>query len=62
MREAGHAAPHWQKTFFDHVVRSEASYEDKWIYVQQNPVRAGLVAEARDWPYQGELNRVLFGK
>ena len=60
-RENGHMAPHWQKTFFDHLVRSEASYEDKWLYVRQNPVRAGLVADASEWPYQGELNRVTFG-
>ncbi len=60
LREAGRPAPHWQKTFFDHVVRSDASYEDKWIYVHQNPVRAGLVASADEWPYQGEMNRVLF--
>ncbi len=60
LRESGHEAPHWQKTFFDHLVRSEVSYEDKWIYVRQNPVRAGLVVSADEWHYQGELNRVAF--
>jgi hypothetical protein len=30
--------------------------DDKWSYVRENPVRAGLVARAEDWPYQGELN------
>ena len=44
----------WQPTFFDHVLRSEESYSEKWEYVCQNPVRAGLVKEPDDWPYQGE--------
>ena len=44
----------WQPTFFDHVLRSEESYSEKWEYVCQNPVRAGLVKESDDWPYQGE--------
>jgi putative transposase len=44
----------WQPTFFDHVLRSEESYSEKWEYVCENPVRAGLVKRSEDWPYQGE--------
>jgi putative transposase len=44
----------WQPTFFDHILRTEESYSEKWQYVCANPVRAGLVKEAEDWPYQGE--------
>ena len=51
--EAG--APHWQEGFFDHLLRSEESYSGKWDYVRRNPERAGLVASAGDWPYQGEI-------
>src|SRR5437588_1723530 len=40
LRFDGIAAPHWQKDFFDHVLRSEESYQEKWHYVRQNPVRA----------------------
>ncbi|MEJ1971178.1 MAG: transposase [Lacunisphaera sp.] len=46
--------PVWQAEFFDHVLRSAKSYEEKWNYVRENPVRAGLVASADDWPYSGE--------
>jgi putative transposase len=49
------APPHWQPGFFDHVLRSGESYEQKWRYVIQNPVRKSLVATAADWPYQGEI-------
>jgi REP element-mobilizing transposase RayT len=48
-------APHWQKGFFDHVLRSQQSYEEKWIYVRENPVRARLVRTPEDWPYAGEI-------
>jgi REP element-mobilizing transposase RayT len=46
--------PIWQREFFDHVLRSSGSYAAKWKYVRENPVRAGLVADAEDWPHQGE--------
>ena len=47
--------PHWQKGFFDHVMRSEESYSEKWLYVAENPVRKKLAAHPEDWPYQGEI-------
>ena len=49
------SAPHWQKTFFDHVLRNSESYSEKWEYVCENPVRAGLVEHSKDWPFQGEI-------
>jgi REP element-mobilizing transposase RayT len=51
-------APHWQKGFFDHVLRSRQSYEEKWIYVRENPVRARLVRTAEEWPYAGEISEL----
>jgi putative transposase len=48
-------APHWQKGFFDHVMRSEESYSEKWLYVAKNPVRKKLATHPEDWPYQGEI-------
>jgi hypothetical protein len=48
--------PVWQSGFFDHVLRSEESYAEKWAYVRANPVRAGLVASSDEWPHQGWIN------
>jgi REP-associated tyrosine transposase len=45
--------PLWQPGFFDHVLRNDESYSQKWKYVRENPVRAGLVSRAHDWLYQG---------
>ena len=54
LREGHVDAPHWQKGFFDRVLRSGESYSGKWDYVRNNPVRAGLVARPEDWPYCGQ--------
>jgi len=48
----------WQIEFFDHLLRSSESYGAKWEYVRNNPVRAGLVQAAEEWPFQGELSVV----
>ena len=54
-RRHARTADLWQDEFFDHVLRSDESFTQKWLYVQQNPVRAGLVAKAEDWPYWGVM-------
>ncbi|NIL97820.1 MAG: hypothetical protein GTO62_12025, partial [Planctomycetales bacterium] len=40
--------PLWQSQFFDHVLRSDESYEEKWQYIRDNPRRAGLVKDAAE--------------
>ena len=47
------AAPIWQRGFFDHILRTDESYAEKWAYVRNNPVRAGLVESWEQWPWQG---------
>ena len=49
----GITPPHWQKGYFDHVLRTSESYSIKWDYVRENPVRAGLVGRREEWPYHG---------
>src|SRR5438067_9706594 len=51
----GTKSPIWQRGFFDHLLRSDESYAQKWNYVRENPVRAGLVRNADDWQYSGEI-------
>ncbi len=50
--------PVWQLDFWDTQLRRPAHYDEKWEYVRQNPVRAGLVAEPEAWTHQGELNEL----
>ena len=46
----------WQIGFFDHALRSDESQSEKWEYIRNNPVRAGLVAEAQAWAFAGEID------
>jgi REP element-mobilizing transposase RayT len=60
LRQQNISAPQWQKGFFDHVLRSDESYSDKWLYMVENSVRGGLVKEWADWLYQGEIYPLRF--
>jgi len=55
IEHSGRTSVVWQRGFFDHLLRSDESYAQKWNYVRENPVRAGLVKNADDWPYAGEI-------
>ena len=52
--------PIWQSDYFDHFVRSPAAYQEKWDYVQNNPVRKGFCQHADDWLDQGTLHDLRF--
>ena len=41
----------WQRDFFDHRIRSDNDLANKWIYIRENPVRAGLVDTYDAWPH-----------
>ena len=41
----------WQRSFFEHRLRSNESWELKGTYIRENPVRKGLVASPADWPW-----------
>jgi REP element-mobilizing transposase RayT len=52
IRERLDASWNFQPGCFDRLLRSDESVHDKWLYVRENPVRAGLVKDWTDWPYQ----------
>ena len=41
----------WQREWFDHWSRSDDDDERIAAYIRNNPKKAGLVADYRDWPY-----------
>ena len=46
----------WQVDHWDTRLRRGDSYDGKWEYVRNNPVRAGLVVRPEDWQFGGELH------
>jgi putative transposase len=59
-RRQTHPAFRWQVNFWDTQLRSGDTYDAKWAYVRQNPVRHGLVEKAEDWPFSGRLHDFMW--
>jgi putative transposase len=47
----GRKGAFWQHESYDHIVRDEKEFERILAYIVNNPVKAGLVNNWRDWPY-----------
>lgn len=47
--------PLWQRSFWDRQLRSHEALEEKWAYMQRNPVRKGLCEKPEEWPFLGIL-------
>jgi len=45
------SGPFWQDESFDHWVRSPREFDRIRNYIEQNPVKACLVARAEEWPH-----------
>ncbi len=41
----------WQRRYWEHTIRDERDFQAHLDYIHSNPVKHGLVAAARDWPY-----------
>jgi len=41
----------WQDESFDHVLRSNESFDEKLEYIRQNPVRRGLVRKPEEYEW-----------
>jgi REP element-mobilizing transposase RayT len=47
----GVETPVWQKGYYDHGLRDDEDYRIRIQYLIDNPVRAGLVKCAQDYPF-----------
>ena len=50
----------WQKSFYDHVVRSDENLMSICQYILMNPVRKALAERAEDWEYSGMVDSLPF--
>jgi REP element-mobilizing transposase RayT len=51
-------AEQFQRGGFHHRLRDSENYSEKWQYVRENPIRAGLAAKPEEWPYQGRVHDI----
>src|SRR4051812_27822579 len=51
-KELGDQSWQWQRGCFDRLLRSDENLSATWIYVEDNPVRAGLVEQFKNWPFR----------
>ncbi|MGH7991595.1 MAG: transposase [Limisphaerales bacterium] len=58
-RLAATLAPPVERKFqargWHHRLRDSENYSEKWIYVQENPVRKNLVKRIEDWSFKGRI-------
>jgi REP element-mobilizing transposase RayT len=59
LRRIGVADEVWQGEFHDRLLRSDEKLEEKWEYVRQNPVRAGLCHEPEEYPFSGTTEEII---
>ncbi|HEY1663873.1 MAG TPA: hypothetical protein VGI03_15755 [Verrucomicrobiae bacterium] len=59
-RRHGREDWNFQSRGWHHRLRNGDSYSTKWIYVQENPMRKGLVKRIEDWPYQGNIHQLIW--
>ncbi|MFI5034301.1 MAG: transposase, partial [Reyranellales bacterium] len=50
-QKLGRSGPFWQTEYWDRFIRNEAHFAAAKNYIDQNPVKAGLVNDANLWPY-----------
>ena len=50
-RKLNRSGPLWQEDYFDTFIRDPEHEFNEVLYIEQNPVKAGLVKHARDWSW-----------
>jgi len=55
-RTQGTSGGVWARDYYDRFVRDGTHFENALAYIQNNPVKAGLVGRPEDWPWVGPRN------
>lgn len=50
-RELGYMGEVWQRGYSDVRIQDEASFFQRRNYIEQNPVKAGLVSNPSEYPF-----------
>lgn len=44
-------APLWQRSYYDHIIRDQAAYQEIWQYIEENPLKIQLDSLCKGLPY-----------
>ena len=50
-KELGVTREIWQRSYMEHRIKDVEDYQNHVLYIHQNPVKAGLVAKAEEYPW-----------
>lgn len=56
-QQRGIKGPLWQDERYDRIVRDEAEFLEKWEYIRNNPLKAGLASYPEDYPWLYEKTK-----
>lgn len=57
-RARGTSGSYWQTETFDHWVRNDSEMIRVIDYIENNPVKAGMVERPEDWPWSSAIIRI----
>ena len=57
-RILGRSGPFWQEDYFDRRIRNSRHFQATVRYIEENPVKAGLVPSPELWPYGSASSRL----
>ena len=60
-RILGRTGVFWQPEAFDHWVRNNSEFQRIILYIENNPVKAGLAKHSEDWRFSSAYDRVQRG-
>ncbi len=58
-QQRGQKSNLWNAGFHDWTIRDTADWNAKAQYIRENPVKAGLIERAEDWPYSSANGKLL---
>ena len=53
--------PFWAREYYDRFIRNDRHFEQTVAYIEQNPVKAGLVASAEAWRFSSAARKAESG-
>ena len=45
----------WQKSFYDHILRTDEEIDNHMRYILENPVRKGIIGDWKEYPWKGSM-------